>query len=167
MTNIRRHWEHRQTVFLTHVTHKRQRLLVEHIDLLLPALRSTLVRPAFNIVAWVVLPDHLHLLLNYQGADVSLAMRRFKLSFSMSVRGRLGMRSGRNWQNRFWDHLIRDERDFQSHLDYIHYNPVKLGVTDNPHEYPHSSLGEFSKQGLYQPDWGVVSQPSFEGEFGE
>ena len=167
MTNIRRYWEHGQAAFLTHVTNERQPLLVEHIDLFLPTMRSILTEPSFQIVAWVVLPDHFHLLLNYHDVDVSLAMRRFKLSFSMSLRRRLSFRSGRIWQNRFWDHLIRDEQDFRRHLDYIHYNPVKHGVINNPHEYLHSSLSLFVEQGLYQPDWGVVLEPAIDGIFGE
>ena len=32
------------------------------------------------------------------------------------------------WQRRFWEHLIRDERDFSNHVEYIHYNPVKHGL---------------------------------------
>jgi len=31
------------------------------------------------------------------------------------------------WQRRFWEHAIRDQSDFDAHLDYIHYNPVKHG----------------------------------------
>jgi putative transposase len=32
------------------------------------------------------------------------------------------------WQHRGWEHYLRDEQDFQKHIDYIHYNPVKHGL---------------------------------------
>lgn len=43
------------------------------------------------------------------------------------------------WQKGFWDHVIRDEADFQRHLDYIHYNPVKHGLVQRPEDWPYSS----------------------------
>jgi putative transposase len=36
------------------------------------------------------------------------------------------------WQRRFWEHLIRDEKDFAIHCDYIHGNPVRHGLCENP-----------------------------------
>jgi putative transposase len=167
MTNIRRYWNHGKTAFLTHVTHQRLPLLIEHIDLLMPALRSNFKPPAFDLFAWVVLPDHVHLLVDYGESDLSLAVRRFKLSFSTSLRHRLRMKTGRIWQNRFWDHLIRDEGDLQQHLDYIHYNPVRHELARNPHLYKYSTLSRFVSEGYYQLDWGVVDRPTINGEFGE
>ncbi|MGZ8143456.1 MAG: REP-associated tyrosine transposase [Methylosarcina sp.] len=45
-----------------------------------------------------------------------------RISRSRAQRGERSL-----WQRRFWDHLIRDEADYQVHLDYIHWNPVKHG----------------------------------------
>ncbi len=53
------------------------------------------------------------------------------------------------WQKRFWDHVIRDDRDFENHLHYIHYNPVKHGYTSDPRIWPYSSYIEWEKRGLY------------------
>ena len=39
------------------------------------------------------------------------------------------------WQKRFWEHLIRDEADFEQHVNYIHYNPVKHGYVANPSDW--------------------------------
>ncbi len=36
------------------------------------------------------------------------------------------------WQRRFWEHLIRDERDYALHCDYIHDNPARHGLCENP-----------------------------------
>lgn len=74
---------------------------------------------------------------------------------------------GKIWQNRFWDHIIRDQDDMNRHLDYIHYNPVKHGLVDDPFLYEYSSLNLFYKHGYYQRDWGVKEEPIIEGEFGE
>jgi len=35
------------------------------------------------------------------------------------------------WQRRFWEHVIRDENDYEKHVNYIHYNPVKHGYVNN------------------------------------
>jgi putative transposase len=58
------------------------------------------------------------------------------------------------WQRRYWEHLIRDDRDWQQHVEYIHYNPVKHGLARAPVEWKYSSFHTFVKQGLYPPDWG-------------
>lgn len=55
------------------------------------------------------------------------------------------------WQKRFWDHVIRDDRDFENHLHYIHYNPVKHGYVKDPRDWKDSSYIEWEKRGLYQP----------------
>jgi putative transposase len=67
----------------------------------------------------------------------------------MVINGRVHL-----WQRSFWDHVIRNEYDYQNHLNYIHYNPVKHGVVDRPEDYPHSSYGEYMKHGFYAKGWG-------------
>jgi putative transposase len=58
------------------------------------------------------------------------------------------------WQNRFWEHLIRDDRDLQTHLDYIHYNPVKHGLVESPKDWPFSTFHRYIKEGSYPGNWG-------------
>jgi putative transposase len=58
------------------------------------------------------------------------------------------------WQRRYWEHLIRDEKDWQRHMDYIHYNPVKHGFVTKPGDWLHSSFKRAVRQGLYEIDWG-------------
>jgi len=60
------------------------------------------------------------------------------------------------WQKRFYDHLIRDDIDMKHHLDYIHYNPVKHGLMEDPFEYHYYSLNEWIKRGDYEISWGSV-----------
>ena len=89
------------------------------------------------------------------------------MTFSASLRSELGVRSGRVWQYRFWDHIIRDQIDLNKHIDYIHYNPVRHGLTTSPFDWKESSFDEYYKRGLYPDDWGVKEVIKFEGDFGE
>jgi putative transposase len=57
------------------------------------------------------------------------------------------------WQRRFWEHTINDEEDFEMHLDYIHYNPVKHGYVDRPADWAWSSFQRYVKEGIYENDW--------------
>jgi len=58
------------------------------------------------------------------------------------------------WQKRFWEHQIRDERDLQSHIDYIHYNPVKHGLVERVDDWPWSTYPKYVESGRYaKVDW--------------
>jgi putative transposase len=92
-------------------------------------------------------------------------MHDFKITYSRRYRDKY--KPGRVWQNRFWDHIIRDENDMHRYIDYIHYNPVKHGLVNNPFNYAHSSLSEYAKTRSYTPDWGVKDAENPDGEFGE
>jgi putative transposase len=62
------------------------------------------------------------------------------------------------WQLRYWEHTIRDERDFDRHFDYLHYNPVKHGFVACPHEWPYSSFHRWVKAGVYESEWGCANR---------
>jgi hypothetical protein len=57
------------------------------------------------------------------------------------------------WQRRYREHTIRDEQDFATHFDYIHFNPVKHGLVEHPGEWPHSFFRRCVGGGLYQAGW--------------
>jgi putative transposase len=57
------------------------------------------------------------------------------------------------WQRRFWEHAIRDESDYENHLHYLHYNPVKHGLASCPHAWPHSTFHQMTQRRIYEPDW--------------
>ena len=88
-----------------------------------------------------------------------------KLSFGANYRKLSKLHSGRIWQNRFWDHIIRDEKDMNHHINYIHYNPVKHGYVNSPFEWEFSSLHQYKNKKYYQPDWGAVN--NYQGDYGE
>lgn len=143
-------------------------LLVDHVDLLRDCVAAERQRRPFSILAWVVLPDHMHWLwrLPFADADFSTRWRRIKTDFSHALvaderrsatrlaRGERGI-----WQRRFWEHQVRDDRDFRHHLDYIHYNPVKHGWAATPGEWPHSSFHHHVAKGAYPSDWAGAPEP--------
>lgn len=76
------------------------------------------------------------------------------LSQSRAKRGERGI-----WQRRFWEHLIRDEDDFNTHIDYIHWNPIKHGWAQRVADWPYSSFHAYVKRGIYSADWGDAAGP--------
>jgi len=68
------------------------------------------------------------------------------------------------WQRRFWEHHIRDERDYEAHLRYCWGNPVKHGLVERAVDWPYSSIHRDLRLGLVEPEW-AGEMP--EGEFGE
>jgi REP-associated tyrosine transposase len=83
---------------------------------------------------------------NYRRAHVPGGTFFFTVTL---LRGERGI-----WQRRFWEHQIRDERDFGAHAEYIHFNPVKHGHV----AAPHSSFRRFVAAGVYHDDWAAGSQ---------
>ena len=76
-----------------------------------------------------------------------------KIERRSNVRQRRGERG--IWQRRYWEHTIRDERDYSTHMDYLHYNPVKHGYVEKVMDWPFSSFRHHVQRGLYTEDWGV------------
>ena len=163
------------TYFFTLVTHRRRRLF--HSDwtrrVLRGAIRRTRRELPWDMLAVVLLPDHLHMLwrLPEGEADYSTRIKKMKRTFTvgfLAAGGQPGavspgeQRKGYRgiWQPRFWEHTVRDARDFKLHLDYIHANPVKHSLVDLPRDWPFSSFHRYVKLGEYEEDWcGRVELP--------
>jgi len=70
------------------------------------------------------------------------------------------------WQRQYWEHTIRDDGDFERHVDYIHFNPVKHGLVDRVADWPHSSFHRYVRDGILPPEWaGDLGEN--QGAFGE
>jgi putative transposase len=63
------------------------------------------------------------------------------------------------WQRRFWEHFIRDEKDFGKHCDYIHYNPVRHRLCNLPQDWKYSTIHRLIAQGVYPPNLGIHEIP--------
>jgi putative transposase len=148
-------------------------LLERETDALREAVRTTALEHPFHINAWVVLPDHIHCIWTLPDGDWDYSVRwqKIKTRFSKVV-GRVGPRSASKiakgeagiWQRRFWDHHIRDERDFTMHLRYCWWNPVKHGFVQRPVDWPHSSIHRDIRLGQVEPEWAGIK---IDGAFGE
>jgi putative transposase len=158
MSNYRRFYVPGGCYFFTLVCWQRKRIFSNActVDLLRSAFRTTMQNRPFDLEAIVVLPDHLHCIwrLPENDHDFSGRWREVKKFVTRRLSSNLHMAEKRVWQPRFWEHLIRDEQDWERHLDYIHYNPVKHGLVNSPGDWPHTSFHAAVRQGLYDPDWG-------------
>src|SRR5882762_2888967 len=136
--------------------------LVEHVGALRAAVRETRAAHPFIIDAVVVLPDHLHIMMTLPAEDanyasrLSLIKRRFTTAVARAGVGIPRHANGEHalWQRRFWEHTIRDERDFERHVDYIHFNPVKHGLVTRVRDWPYSSFHRYVRRGILPEDWG-------------
>jgi len=151
--------------FFTVVTEQRNPLLIKHIDRLRHAFRKVIHTHPFELEAICVLPDHLHTMWKMPSDDENYSLRwnLIKRNFSSGIDlastsdSKTRKREKGVWQRRFWEHQIRDERDWRNHVDYIHYNPVKHGLVERVGDWPHSSFHRFVRRGWYEENWGEVS----------
>ncbi|MGI4797818.1 MAG: REP-associated tyrosine transposase [Janthinobacterium lividum] len=160
--------------FTANLLDRQSDLLVTRIDILRDAVRQTRSRAPFAIDAWVVLPDHMHCVWTLPPGDADFPgrWRMIKTIFSKALPG-LGTpsevmvrREERGiWQRRYWEHTIRDARDYAAHMDYTHFNPVKHGYATHAADWPYSSFRRCVAAGLYSSGWsGSTDQPVEAGE---
>ena len=71
------------------------------------------------------------------------------------------------WQRRYWEHLIRDDLDYERHIDYIHYNPVKHGYVKKAADWKYSSIHRYIANGVINRDWGFAEESAGVSGFGE
>ena len=161
--------------FFTLVTEKRRPIFAsaEAVEVLRSAFRSVRATRPFALDAIVVLPDHLHCIWTLPPGDADFATRwRLVKTWltrhcdpalrSMPNASQVRRREQALWQHRYWEHMLRDERDFERHVEYIHYNPVKHGYVDSPMAWPHSSFRRYVEAGIYEAGWGR-GEMNFEG----
>ena len=164
MSNYRRAWRKGGTYFFTVNLLERYQndLLVRHIDVLRQVVKDVKRKHPFIIHAWVVLSEHMHCVIELPEGDDDFATRwrLIKIGYSKAmpkterlsaVRVKRGERD--IWQRRFWEHLIRDERDFAAHIDYVHINPVKHGCVGRVQDWQYSTFHRYVTQGIWPNDW--------------
>lgn len=149
--------------FTVNLSDRTSGLLVREIAQLRAAARTVRKRYPCRIVAAVVLPDHLHAVLQLPEGDADFPgrWRYLKTLFAWALprtefiprnRARRGERG--IWQRRYWEHMIRGESDLRAHIDYIHFNPVKHGLVSRVRDWPHSSFPTYVRAGVLPVDWG-------------
>lgn len=164
MPDYRRAWHPGGTWFFTVNAFERQGndLLARHIAFLRDVVSRVRHDHPFKIHGWVVLPDHLHCIIELPPGDTDFALRwrLIKAGFSKALpkdERRSAVRQARGerglWQRRYWEHLIRDERDYAAHMDYVHFNPVKHGHVNRVADWPYSTFHRLVAEGVYPLDW--------------
>ncbi len=183
MSDYRRYFVPGGTYFFTVVTEGRAQLfdLNSARTILGSVIRQCFLRYPVDVVAIVLLPNHIHALWTLPtGNDrYSLRWRWIKREFTRAWLDLGGVEQSRQstrlierrrgvWQRRFWEHAIRDEVDLEAHFDYIHYNPVKHGLVQRPRDWPWSSFHRWVQAGHYHIDWAagqdLVQLPGDAGE---
>ena len=165
MPNYKRLYQAGATYFFTVNLHNRDSdLLIRYIDVLRKAVSHIQKLHPFKIHAWVVLPEHMHCILEMpeHDANYSLRWRLIKSKFSKglpNIEQRSLVRTKRGergiWQRRFWERLIRDEYEYASIMDYIHFNPVKHGLVTKVADWPYSTFHKLVENGYYFMHWGA------------
>ena len=174
MVRYRRNFVPGGTYFFTiALTNRTSSTLVDHIGALRMAFRVARHERPFTIEAIVVLPDHLHTIwtLPPGDSDFSGRWKPIKAFTHRLVAAGVPVKRHRNgeyalWQRRFWEHTIRNDIDFERHVDYVHFNPVKHRLVSRAREWPYSSFHVYVRRGLLPVDWADdVDEPMM--DFGE
>ncbi len=165
MPDYRRHYQPNSFVFITSVTANRFPYFnqAQNITLFFDTLVSVQKYYSFELFAHVLMPDHFHWILKLPEnfTNFSKIIHCFKRNFTLNYKIANHIQSPFTfWQKRFWDHVIRDERDLQNHIDYIHWNPVKHNLVDEPEQYAYSSFGKFIQSGFYSKGCGLKDIPT-------
>ncbi|KAF1709340.1 transposase [Pseudoxanthomonas kalamensis DSM 18571] len=157
--------------FTVNLADRSRTLLTDHVDVLRAVTRRVKQAHPFDILAWVVLPEHLHAVWTLPEGDGDCATRwmLIKAGFSRRLPKDEWIRASRRrkgergiWQRRFWEHLVVDEDDLQRHVDYVHINPVKHGHVSRASDWQYSSIHRYIRQGLMSEDWAAGMTDGFE-----
>lgn len=128
------------TYFVTSITWQRRSLFVADpmARLFLQTLYAYRRQAKFRLHAFVLMPEHFHLLLTSGGIALERAMQLIKGGYSHAVKERLG-NGIEIWERGFTDHRIRDAEDWEHHRMYIHRNPVARKLVVNASEFRYCS----------------------------
>jgi putative transposase len=113
-----------------------------------------------------LLPDHLHCIwtLPENDSDYSLRWREIKRLFTHQYLAEIGQTEKPNlshqkrnesavWQRRYCEHTIRNEKDLNNHINYIHFNPVKHGLVSRPRDWEWSNFHRYVKTGIVEEEF--------------
>jgi putative transposase len=158
---LRRFHETRQSHFITFSCYHRQANFIssETYDLFVRCLEDMRRRFTMRIYGYVVMPEHVHLLMSEPDRDtLANAIHYLKLSFAKRRRGHrtqvsvqkadanLGHQPSSFWEKRYYDRNVRDEEEFRVKLRYLHRNPVKRGLVKEPADWKWSSFRHYALQ---------------------
>ena len=94
----------------------------------------------YELLAWVVMANHVHVLLRPR-TDLTKLVMNVKSASARRCNALLGRVGQPFWQEEAYDHWVRNDRERNSIIDYIEFNPVKAGLVAEPADWPWSSAG--------------------------
>jgi len=172
MPNYRRNYVPGGTYFFTLVTFQRRKYFdtSKKLDLLHGKIRQVQRNKPFELLAYCLLPDHIHLLIELpeEESNFSIRMREIKRLTTLGMKRVTFENVDRIWQDKYWEHTIRDEKDLQTHFDYIHYNPIKHGLMETYDGWKWSSFRYYFDRDV--KDYEMIDPDRFnnyQGGFGE
>ena len=151
MSNYKRIFLDGYSYYLTIVTHGRNPILIENIELLRESFRVSRKKYDYRIDAIVILPEHFHMIITpKKSVDYPKIVRAIKYYFSKHCDEKhyahMEQSKSRNlrgskpiWQKRFYEHTIRNEKDYYEKLNYIYNNPIKHEYVENIEDWKYSS----------------------------
>ena len=148
MADYRRLFLEGHSYYLTIVTHRRNPILIDNIEALRESFRESKRYYLYTIDAIVILPDHLHMIITPKVAkDYPKIIRAIKYNFSIKInedeeQSMARHKKGMNpvWQKRYYEHTIRDEKDFLRCLEYMQNNPIKHELVEDLKDWKYSSF---------------------------
>ncbi|HLJ76959.1 MAG TPA: transposase [Acidobacteriaceae bacterium] len=126
-----------RTFFVTAVAANRRRLFQTdaNANLLLDLFKDDRAKGRYQLHAFVLMPDHIHVLITpAENVSLEKAMQFIKGGFSFRLKSRMPV-----WEDSFTKRRIEDASDLNAHRDYIHANPVRAHLCDRAEDFPHSS----------------------------
>jgi putative transposase len=159
--SLKRYYDTNALHFITFSCHERKPLLTpDRRDLLLKVLEEMRVRYQFVVVGYVVMPEHVHLLISEpEHGNPSTVVQAMKLSFVRKLSkegcpisragfareaGNLTSSSSHFWMKRFHDFNVWSESKIDEKVHYIHQNPVTRGLVERPEDWQWSSFRAYA-----------------------
>ncbi len=140
--------------FITAVTEDRKPWLTgaEDASIVLNALYFLRDRGDFKLYSFVIMPDHIHFLAWSAGKKTIASIMHSLKSFTAKAINKRNKRSGKIWQDNYYEHAVRNKADFDEKLNYIHRNPLEAGTVGRVEDYIFSSA-HFADQTDPYPYW--------------
>jgi len=135
--------------FITFTCYRRQSFLntPTRLDAFLQVLERTRLRYQFFIYGFVVMPNHIHLLISEPGhGTIATVIQSLKIASAKRAKPQ----DSPFWQRRYYDRNVRDHEEFIQELKYVHRNPMKRGLVAQPEDWLWSSYRHYAldEQGI-------------------
>ncbi|MFH1867829.1 MAG: transposase [Candidatus Omnitrophota bacterium] len=141
--------------FVTLCTHDKNKILTEPNipEALIAAMKWFILNSQIRFLGFVIMPDYLHWSFSLKGGHkLDDIIGRYKSFTSKEIKKQLNLNC-KTWQVGYYDHLLRDIKDFTTKLNYMHNNPVRKGIVENPEDYLYSTANEKYADMV---DWGYI-----------